>query len=304
MRKIWTRSVFGYNRKTRKYELIENESEFILVDDNAPIAEMKGGGGGSNAPVTTTTVQNAAPWGPLQPWLIRAFGEAGNAFLNDRSMPGFSPESELAQRLQRERALSGNPLNRSAAGLLDRTMAGDYLFGGKGFDEAVAAAGRSITPIVDSSFERAGRGGSGLAATAKTQAISDSFANLYNAERARQMTGAALAPTLANQDYYDIAKLSEVGSQKEGMTEAQRNERRQQIFNFLRAISGNYGGDTTSTSTTTGSAGAGSGGKSPWMSALGGGLMGGIQGGMYGGPWGALIGGGAGAGLGLLNAWS
>lgn len=299
MKKIWTKSVFEFNAISNQYELNESESEFYYAPDDLAIAEMKGG---SSKPQTTstTTVQNSDPWGPQQPYLTTGFQAAINAFLKDRSMPGFSDESKWAQDAQMQRARNGSPLIGQAQDEVGKTISGDYLYGGKGFDAALEAAKNKIIPGVESRFAQAGRFNSGLARTAEAGAIGDAFAGLYNNERDRMQRGTTIAPELANQDYYDIAKASEVGAQKEQMTEAQRNERRKMIEEYMKTISGNYGGTTTGTSTTTGPAGAQ---KSPWMSALGGGIAGATQGGMYGGPWGAGIGGGIGGLLGLLSAW-
>jgi hypothetical protein len=63
MKKIYTKGVLEYNKRTKRYELIESESEWHYIDDNAPIAycggDSGGGGGGSQ---TTQTVQKADPW--------------------------------------------------------------------------------------------------------------------------------------------------------------------------------------------------------------------------------------------------
>lgn len=290
MKKIWTKSVFQFNKKTHKYELNESESEFYLADDSTPIQQMKGGGG--DQPTTTTTTENKDPWGPQQPYLTAGFEQALQAFLRDRSMPGFSNESKTAQDLAMRRAMQGNPLLQQGQDETSKTLSGDYLTGGKGFDAALQAATNKIIPGIESKFSAGGRLNSGLARTAETSAIGDAFAGLYGNERDRMQRAAGMAPGMAQADYFDIAKASEVGAQKDMMSEAQRNERRNRIIQYLQSIGGNYGGQATGTATTTGP-GAQKG--SPWASALGGGMMG-YQ---IGGPWGAA----AGAGLGLLGNW-
>jgi hypothetical protein len=80
------------------------------------------------------------------------------------------------------------------------TLNGDYLYGGQGFNAAVDAAGRKIIPQVQSAFEKSGRTNSGLAQTAMTQALSDSFAQQYGQERQNQLQAAQLGNT-SNDSY-------------------------------------------------------------------------------------------------------
>lgn len=284
-KKIWTRSVFQYNKKTRLYELNENESDFIFVADDAPITLMKGG---SSQPSSTTTT-NSEPWSGVQPYLLEAFKRGAEQFLYPTPGPSFSQESKTAQDMQWQRAMAGNPLLGQGQQEIADTISGKYLTGGAGYDAALEAAKNKIIPGIESKFSGAGRLNSGLGRTAEASAIGDAFASQYGAERDRQQQAALAAPGMSQADYFDIAKGSEVGAQKDQMNEAQRNEKRNQILQFLQAISGGYG--SQGTATTIGSSTKGS----PWASALGGGIAGGMQ---YG-PWGAA----AGGALGLLSNW-
>jgi hypothetical protein len=49
MKKIYTKGVLEYNKRTKRYELIESESEWHYIDDNAPIAYCGGDSGGGGA---------------------------------------------------------------------------------------------------------------------------------------------------------------------------------------------------------------------------------------------------------------
>lgn len=292
MRKIYTKSVFEFDKKTNSCKLNESESEFYYISDDAPIAEMKGK---SNKPQVTTTQHD--PWAPLVPYLTSGLKEAQAAFLTDQSKPEFSPESIAAQQAQIARAQAGNPLLGQAQTEIGKTVAGDYLYGGPGFDAAYNAARNKIIPDVESRFAAGGRGGSGLAKTAEASALGDAFAGLYGQERNRMLAGAEMAPGLAKADYFDIAKLSEVGQQKEAMTEAQRNERRRMIQAYLNTITGAGGNSGTATTMEPGKSK-----PNPWMSSLGGGLSGGVAGMQTGNPWLAGVGAVGGGLLGLLNA--
>ena len=113
-----------------------------------------------------------------------------------------------------------------------------------------------------------------------------------------------MAPQAANQDYTDIAKLSEVGAARENQNQQQINEDVarfefeqlapwEKLGLYNQFIQGNYGGTTTST---------GRGVGAPMgASVLGGALGGAGIGGQVGGGQGAAFGGLAGGGLGILS---
>lgn len=109
-------------------------------------------------------------------------------------------------------AASQNPIAREA---LEQTAAGDFLYGGAGFDAAVEAAVRAAQPGILSTF---GRGGSGAATGALSQAAIgtagvDAFANQYAAERGRQLNAANSLSSLDLQERGQTADiLSRVGS--------------------------------------------------------------------------------------------
>jgi len=210
----------------------------------------------------------------------------------------FSPETQQALQLQSERSMAGSPLvgsaqnalqstlqgiNNPADAYLNQTARGDYLTGGTGFDAALQAATNKILPQVGSAFGGAGRLHSGLAQTAASGAIGDAFANLYGQERANQLSAqnmlgqnylggltaqnqaAALSPTLANQDYYDIGQLANVGTQKESLSQQQlqdqinrynfyQNRPYQMLQNYSGLLQGTpaIGGSSVSTAPSAG----------------------------------------------------
>lgn len=177
---------------------------------------MAGGGKGGNSGSETV---NTAPWEGQQPYLGYLYQQAqGLPEQQAYPFPGFvpfSPASAQAMQSQQTRATEGSPLLPAAQAQTLATTQGDYLHGGPGFDRAFQAASSAITPQVQGQFERAGRFGGGLAQEAHTRALGDSFAGLYNQERGRQMTASAMAPSMAQQDYADIGRLAQVGTQQE-----------------------------------------------------------------------------------------
>ncbi|MDB4352390.1 hypothetical protein OAA60_03055 [Porticoccaceae bacterium] len=82
--------------------------------------------------------------------------------------------------------------NQIGMNALQGTAAGNNLYGGAGFDEAVAASMRAAQPMIASTFSNAGSGGlkSGLAQIGMQQAASDAFAQQYGQERGNQLNAA------------------------------------------------------------------------------------------------------------------
>lgn len=289
-----------------------------------------GGGGGSQS---TQTIQKSDPWESQQPYLLRGFQEAQKLFLDQappEMYPGtmtlpYSPETETALQLTTTRALTGSPISNAYKNQLTDTLGGSYYPGfdmyysdptqSPGFNNAVDSAARKIIPQVDSAFNRAGRTGSGLADVAKTQAVSDSYADLwqrdrelqagnYNQERENQLRGMLFAPQAIQQEYDDFGRLAAVGEMRDSLEQRSLDEqvgrhdyssgiRQEQLMNFLNAIQGNYGSSSTGSASQTG--GGSSGGKNPLSGAIGGAAAGTAV--MPG--WGTLIGGG----LGLLSGF-
>ena len=136
---------------------------------------------------STTTVE---PPKYLQPYLKDIASEAQNLY-----QPGLTgAEQGAIDTAQGYAPMIGQGLDTMGA-----TARGDFLFGGQGFNEALDAASRRIQPQVQSMFGRSGRSGSGLAQTAMTQALSDSFASQYGQERGRQQQAAMGMPGMVSQ---------------------------------------------------------------------------------------------------------
>ena len=130
----------------------------------------------------------------------------------------------------------------------------------------------------------------------------------YNAERENQMRGMMFAPSLAAEDYKDIAALSEAGTAKENYSQDLINAAIERynynaarpltnLQNFAALVSGNYG--MSGTSTASASAGRSNRLGNILGGAASGGGLGYLLGGATGGT-GALIGAGLGGLLGLF----
>ena len=279
----------------------------------------------------TTTIQQSDPWSGKVPYLTGGpdapgvLPEAANLYQNSPGQfyPGqtyapFSPETLTAQQAQTNRAMTGSPITGAMQDQLQANLQGDYLDAKTNpylmpLGDEIAA---DVLPRIQGTFEGAGRTGSGLAARAAGQGLGSAMAKQayqnYSDERNRQMQSMLFAPQAANQDYYDIAKLSEVGTAREGLaqqaiTEAMNrfNFENQEPWNRLgkynQLIQGT-GGSSSTTQATGGRPSLGSG-------LLGGGLLGGGAGylagkeGLFGlsPEWGAGIGAGLGGILGVFN---
>src|SRR5690606_32498977 len=85
-----------------------------------------------------------------------------------------------------------------------------------------------VLPGIDSRFAASGRLGSGLHGRAVGEGLGDAIGSLayqnYGDERTNMMRGMLFAPEMAQQDYFDIAKLAEVGAQREDMAQLGINE--------------------------------------------------------------------------------
>jgi hypothetical protein len=316
--KVYIKGELVWNDDAQRYEGA-NETTYEY-SGNLALAkgEQQTSSGGTQTQVTE-------PWSVQIPYLTQGFSTAKNLLL-DSPPPGyypnstvapFSPEKETALQLQTMRALTGSPLQPMSNALNMATMSGAYLpannpfnttlnqeyedpTNSAGFNAMFDSAARKITPMVDSVFERSGRLNSGLAQQAKTQALSDAFANQYmqdknltlqdramraqnfGNERENQMRAMMFSPQLAANDYLDFSTLGEVGDVRDAMASQvlgddvnrynyNQNIMQDQLAKFMQLIGGNYGGTTVGTTDQTQSS---SGGKSGFSSGLGGALGG------------------------------
>ena len=232
--------------------------------------------GGSN---TETVTQD--PWKEQQPYLTGGFEGAAEEILNQPygSMVPFSPESQYSMEQIGNRALQGNPLLQQGQQQMSDTLAGNYMSGGRGFDDFADAAWSSVRPGVDSQFARGGRTGGAGHGEALGRGFGRAMAPLYDAERNRQQQAAFGAPGMAMADYQDMGMLGQVGAQREGKAQQFADEPYKRLSQYMGLVGGQgYGGQTTT---------SGGSGYNPYMGALGGGMTG------YSmlGPWGALGGG-------------
>lgn len=199
----------------------------------------------------------------------------------------FSPTTLSAIGMGEARAADGSPLVRGAqdfvntaigggftnpaAEMLQSTAQGDFLSSGNPYLTA------ALQPAVDQvmgQFSGGGRLGSGANISAMTSALAPTYAQNYATERQNQLAAqqaigglaqqdfsnrvgaAAMAPSLASQDFTDIAQLLNFGQmreQKAGEALAadidkfnfMEGEPQQRLANLLTALRGGTMGSTT-----------------------------------------------------------
>lgn len=280
--------------------------------------------GSSSSPSTTT--QTTEPPAFIRPYLqygaeqSRGLYETGGPqYYQGNTVVPFSQQTEQALGMQQQRATNGSPVNQAAQ---------SYATGVLG-NAPTSQFGGASNPYLDQTFNRAadqvqnrlqsGFAGSGrnieAARPAASQEMNDLatgiYGGAYEAERNRmasdldrqrslQFGVAGLAPTLANQDYTDIAALQGVGGQVEDLTgrlmedqaarwDFNQNAPQMNLDNYLARISGSFPGGTTSATTPTY--------RNRTAGAAGGALAGAQMGSAFG-PWGTGIGAVAGGLLG------
>lgn len=282
----------------------------------------KGGGGGkqttTSTPYLKNEVKNAANYAQ------GLYKQGQPKYFPGQTYVDYSPETQQALDMISGRATAGSDLTRGAnASVLD-TVNGKYLENNPYIDQVVNTSLNDVTnryaneilPGLASNFAQSGRYGSGIQQNLTADAVGQMGKEVmgvasgirydnYNNERTRQMQAAALAPTLAQGDYYDAQQLMGVGSAREALDQAKlqdemdrywynANGKNNQLDQYISRLSAlNWGGGTQ---TQTGGTA-----RSPIASAISGGSAGlgigsmmaapGAQGAAaLGGPWGIGLG--------------
>jgi hypothetical protein len=255
------------------------------------LSNLAGGGGPSPAGQTTnTSLSTRTPY--QAPQYDQLLGSANNFFVNGYLNPAtmtenFAPTTEAQnQGIQSliNTAQAGSPLIGTAQNLIQGTAAGNYLDKGNPyFGAAFQNISDAIRPTIDSAFESAGRYGSGAAANAKADALTQAGANLaygnYNTERQNQINAALASPGIAQSSFLFPQALYNAGTLQQQQEQARINAANQlEQFNadspytatarFKNLISGDMGGSAT------GSASQPFFGPDPTASLLGAGLGG------------------------------
>lgn len=246
-----------------------------------------------------TTAENGPPEF-LKGYLGEGINDLVDLYHQNPNAPGYFPGSTVAPQSSATqqaiaalaaRGAGGSPVTAAAQGAVTDTASGKYLdpTSNPYFTAALSASHQpyvdqfmgEVLPGITSAFEGSGRTGSGLhqaavdrAVTGLNRTISDSDAKVgagaYDAERARMLQAAGLAPQTAATDYADINALGMAGEGTDAYKQAQINEeiarynygntaQQDYINRYLASLNAGYpGGTTTGVGTATGTQPGGS----------------------------------------------
>ncbi len=183
-----------------------------------------------SSPQNVTTTSSAEPSEFIRPYLDQAINYGQDLFEADT--PNFFPnntyidpsaETQTALDLASARAIAGNPLLNQSQNLAQQTLAGDFLSPTsnpytQGLFNQMAD---DVTSKVQSQFSKAGRLGSGANQEILTRGLGELankvYSDQYNRERDNQVAATQIAPQLGEMDYNDIARLQQVGQERESL---------------------------------------------------------------------------------------
>lgn len=259
-----------------------------------------GGGGGGGTSITT---QELPP--ELRPlataYTSKAIGLSGQPYTpySGQRYSGLNPTQNLGLSMQENRAMSGSPLTKSASNYATSMIGGNektavgvnpYLGANPYLEGAINRSMNDVQGRVTSQF-----GGSNYGTTANQDVLSRSLGDTSSAMRmqdygwqqqlaesginrnlqaaqqdtSNRMAAAQYAPTLANQDYYDINQLMNAGQIRQDQDQQGKDfayqqfiEERDKPYKDLASMAGVFGtnlGGTSKTESTQ--SGGGGGGK-------------------------------------------
>ena len=185
---------------------------------------------GSN-PSSVTTTSSTEPSEFIKPYYTQAINSAQELYENpnapsffpNNTYVDFAPETNTALQLASARAIQGNPLLGSSQQEINKILSGDYLDPTSNpYAQSVynQMAG-DVTSQVNSQFTNAGRFGSGANQEILARSLGELgnkfYGDQYNQERANMVNATQIAPQLGEMDYNDIAKLQQIGQEKESL---------------------------------------------------------------------------------------
>jgi len=179
----------------------------------------KGGGGGAQT-VNTQVTPPAYAMPFLEFGLSQAkeqFNSAMPGYYPGSTVVGFSPDSELALQMTRNRALDPMSLTAQTQNVVNQNLMGT--------NPLAMAAFKPVIDTVQSQFAKAGRYGSG----ANQQALASALAP---AALQAQQAAIAQAPQVQNMD---LQQLAAVGAAREGQAQAELQDNINR-FNFQQNI--------------------------------------------------------------------
>jgi hypothetical protein len=212
---------------------------------------------------TQQVVNKSEPWEAQKPVLERVFNRAEDLYntpqkyFSGNTVIPFSAQTQQAITNTQNIANSQMPTLSNNINQINKTINGDYLYGGDGFNNAFDAASRKIMPLVNSQAAAVGQNNSSARDRLMTQTLADAFASQYGQERQNQLAAQNALPQLMQSQYLPQQQLLNVGGMNEQMAGQQLQDQinrynfaQQEPANRLAMLSqfaqGNYGGSQTS----------------------------------------------------------
>lgn len=177
----------------------------------------------------TTVQQNFPDWAVpyAQNFLGRSQQVADQPYqpYTGQTTAQFNPIQTGAYNAMAQRAAQGSPVSDAAASELTKTLSGGYLNANPYMDQLVGQNQRDVLKGMDTLQARSGSFGNSGVYQSTARELADSSARIrggdYAAERNRMVGSIGLAPTIANQDYFDAEQAARAGAAFQG--QEQRN---------------------------------------------------------------------------------
>lgn len=228
------------------------------------------------------------------------YGQGGPSYYGGDAVANFSPYQNQALTRMNERSINGSSVNQNAQNTLNATnrgaflnnnpanqylsgtARGDFLNSNPYMDANYNNAAEQVMGNINSQFASGGRYGSGIHQDVMGKNLGDMASQMYGNnyanerqnmigaansmqgafanERQNMMQGVAMSPSIANQDYYDMAMQNQAGGQIQSQAQAEidanmarhafeQNRPYQNLQNYNQNVSGNYGQSTSGSQT-------------------------------------------------------
>jgi len=224
----------------------------------------------------TTTVQSFPDWAVpyAQNYLGQASQVASQPYqpYTGSTVEQLNPYQTGAYDAMAARAARGSPVTDAASGELQRTLSGGYLNNNPYLDQLVSQGQDDVMKRMDTLAARSGSFGNSGVNESTMRGLGDVSAQIrgqdYARERGYMQSAIGMAPTIANQDYFDANQLLQAGQgyQQQGQRnlsdqyqrfQEARDYPQQQLATMGRALGQNYGSSQTAP------------GQNQWGNALG-----------------------------------
>lgn len=207
------------------------------------------GSAGSKQKSTTSTA-TSEPWGVQKPYLSHLFHQAQKLYHSGKFRHQYSPFTQDARGMTESLARDPNSLTALSQRGMAETISGKYLdpksnpYLSGAVSDALGQAGSSFTSLYGgpAGQNMNNSGFREMLARDLGQTALPIYANAYGQERQNQLNAMSMAPGM---EYAQAERLGALGAQDEAQKYANYMSPWSNLQNFQGAISGNYGGTST-----------------------------------------------------------